>query len=156
MTYDKARKTAMTMLNRRALSRAMFVERLERRGADADDVQAIADEFQRIGLLDDHAYAHALIRTATLRAPAGPDHLRRLMRRDKVDPDVAEAVIAEVLAERDVQDDATTYAAKRMTTMRTLDPPVARRRLLGQLLRRGFDDETSRRAIDAVLPPEDW
>jgi len=55
------RATAIRMLARRECARAELSERLTRRGADADEVNRVLDELERLGYLSDARFAQMLV-----------------------------------------------------------------------------------------------
>jgi SOS response regulatory protein OraA/RecX len=71
-----------------------------------------------------------------------------------VDRTLAERVTDETQSD-DEEARALEVARSRVSRLRGLDPPVARRRLLGFLLRRGYEGETARTAARRVLEEEE-
>jgi len=55
------RATAIRMLARREYARAELSERLTRRGGDADEVNRVLDELERVGYLSDARFAQMLV-----------------------------------------------------------------------------------------------
>jgi len=150
---DKAKRDAMRMLNRRALSRGMLAERLARRGYDSELVDRIADELADRGLLDDEAFGRLLIRSELARKPAGERLLRHKLIQKKVPRDLIDRLLAEQLAGRDLVDEARDLAERRWHSagMQRCDPATRKRRVWSMLARRGFDPETIQSAL-AGLP----
>ena len=68
-----------------------------------------------------------------------------------VKKDVADAALDDVYEKTDSTAAARLLAEKQAPSLRRLEPAVARRRLAGMLMRRGFDYETIRPVIDQVL-----
>jgi regulatory protein len=65
--------------------------------------------------------------------------------------EVAKQALDDVYDSHDTLAVARQLAQKQAPPLRKLDPQVARRRLTGMLLRRGFDYEDVRPVIDEVL-----
>jgi regulatory protein len=151
MAPDKVRQLALRILERRAVSCGMLRERLRQRGADDTDIEALIDDFTRVGLLDDRAFAEMVVRSQLARKPAGPRYLDQTLRRKHIDEATRHAVVTAALAERDLLDDAVELATRRLRGMQTLEPATIRRRLYGQLARRGYENETVQRAIELAL-----
>ena len=68
-----------------------------------------------------------------------------------VKKDVADAALNDVYEKTDSTAAARMLAEKKAGSLKKLEPVVARRRLAGMLMRRGFDYETIKPVIDQVL-----
>lgn len=78
---------ALTLLTARPMSRKGLVDKLvSRADASAEEAEAVADELERLGLLDDRAYAEALVRHYAAKG-YGPYRLREELRRHGVPRD---------------------------------------------------------------------
>lgn len=143
----KARKTALNALGRRSLSRGQLIERLQRRGHDADAAASVADELEADGWLDDAAYARELAESLCRSQPASQRLIVHKLVQRKFSRDLAERVAAEVLEGTDAVEQAMEFAEKRYRSMQSLSPAVAVRRIAGALARRGFDHSTTREVI---------
>ncbi len=152
-SLDKAQaeQAALTLLSRRAVSSGLLIDRLIRRGATSSDARQIADHLLEIGALDDRAYAEMLLRSVCRGKPAGVSFLRQRLRRDKLDAEVIEAAVAAHVHEHDLEQEALAWAQRQADRLTDVDPAKARRRLFGQLARRGFNSDTCKRAIEAAF-----
>lgn len=123
--------------------------RLLRRGVPRDATETILGELRRAKLLSDEAFADETARLEVGRKPASDEFLTH-------------RIIAKGIAERTAAR-ATTRAVEgwseldraKELAMRSKregsDPVAARRRLLGVLMRRGFDAEVAAAAADHAL-----
>lgn len=118
----------------------------------------IADEIlgrlEAVGLIDDEAFALALVNTRTKVARRGGSRIRAELREKGVPDEVA----AEALAQVDPQDEldaAKTFAAKKARTMTGLEDVVAKRRLYAALARRGFSPDVVRLVVHETLGAQD-
>jgi regulatory protein len=141
IALNKARKQAMSLLSRRGYSRAELIERLVKRQHEARVAEAIADELQRDGWLNERAYAEDVVRGTVRRGPAGRRLIQERLQRRGVAGDIAGEVTAQAASGQDDRQAALELARRRLATMAGIDPAKARRRLAGLLARRGFDDE---------------
>ncbi|MEM8781404.1 MAG: regulatory protein RecX [Planctomycetota bacterium] len=157
---DKAFRAAANRLARRAMSAGMITQKLRELGYAEAVRDAVLTRLDKMGLLDDASYGRALIRETTRGKPAGERLLRQKLRAKWLDGTLIERLLAEHREEREQQAlqsgddpnaDAIAFARKRAASMARLEPEVRRRRLYGQLARRGFDPDTIRRAMDAAL-----
>ena len=135
-----ARTGAMRILAYRALPSLEIERRLVRKGyAPAAAGEAVA-ALVAAGLINDPEFARHYVRTRARRFRYGPGRLARDLRRFGIGERVAEAAIGAAFEEEGV--DAVGLlreaAARKLQTLRGLDPVVRRRRLKTYLLRRGF------------------
>lgn len=144
---DKAVQQSLRRLSSRMLSRGQLDRKLRELGHDEAARAGAIERLERVGLLDDRAYAEALVRQLKRRRPAGPRLLRQKLYEKQIDPKLIDAVLA---AERDAGGDAAAaleLARTRLRQLGRLDPPARKRRVYALLARRGFEAD----AIDDAL-----
>ncbi|MBX6351032.1 MAG: RecX family transcriptional regulator [Clostridia bacterium] len=115
--------------------------------ASGAEVAAVLAELERLGLLDDAAYARALL-AARLRS--GPEPRARLVARLRargIAAETAQAAVDETLAAADPLELARAALARAWPRYARLPREEAVRRAGRFLLRCGFDPETARRAV---------
>jgi regulatory protein len=142
---------AIKFLETRLHSRLELQRKLLRNGCEQKAVSAALDELERMGYIDDRRFAQAKAQSAAEHRHHGPHRAMRELLKSGVDRSVASRAIEDTYDQRDNLAVARALAAKQAPRLRRLDPLVARRRLAGMLLRRGFDYETIRPVIDEVL-----
>lgn len=148
---DKAMRAAMNRLSRRAMSGWMVRDKLRTLGHDAAVIDAVIERLGELELLDDERFGRALVREVMARKAAGPALLKQKLYQKGIRGSLADRLISEATADEDAQQDAATaLARKRAASMANLDAQTRRRRLYGQLARRGFDPDTIRNAMQAV------
>lgn len=154
-TYDKAFRSAMNRLAKRAMSQGMLHDKLRQAGHGQQIRDAVMQRLDKLGLIDDEAFGRALIAETTRAKPAGPRLLRQKLFQKRLD----EALINRLLAEHadttakleDPHAEAIAFAQKRARLLARFDAATRRRRLYGQLARRGFDTDTITAAMNAAL-----
>ncbi|MEM1109775.1 MAG: regulatory protein RecX [Planctomycetota bacterium] len=173
VVYDKAFRAATRRLARRAMSSGMIRQKLRtptRRKPKRDKdgklqkpeppppppptavIDQVIARLTELDLLDDRAFGQALIRDLTRSKPAGPMLLKQKLFAKGLDAKLIDELVAEATADPDEQaDGATAFAQKKIRSMRHLDQDTIKRRLYGQLARRGFTPDAIRAAMDAVL-----
>jgi len=157
--FDRAKADAMTLLSKRAFSRAALLERLARKGHDEESRERAIAEMERLGLIDDMALAAEVVDRELSKAPADRRHLERRLASRGVDPAAAERAIGEALRDRDPLEGALDAARTIHARMpENLSRDALLRRLAGRLARRGFDEEVAleaaRRTIGAEIAPD--
>ena len=155
MTADRhlqsAKDAALAYLSHADRTVRQVRDKLAQKEFAADVVDRAVAALERSRLLDDRAYARRWIESRMTSKPAGEirlvqDLLRRGVERETID---------EVLAEFDdaIGSEASALKVLRQQQWRYtgLEADKARRRMYGLLGRRGFDIDTSAKAVDRVL-----
>ncbi len=147
---------ALRILTARDRSRATLLRKLAEKQHEPAHAAAAADHLTNLGLLDDRRYAENLVRAQLARKPAGRTFLIARLRKDGIGQQLAETIVAEALAPRDLATEAAELARRKARTMDRLAPEVRDRRLFAMLARRGFDPDTARAALELARhePPD--
>ncbi|HEU4698127.1 MAG TPA: regulatory protein RecX [Gemmatimonadales bacterium] len=134
---EAAFRTVLRAIAARAYARVDLGRRLVRKGHPREAVEAALARAERLGLLDDAAYAVNFVQT---RAPLGrgPARLRRDLLARGVERALVDRAIAEQWPEGPDADAVLALAERRARQLGDLPRPVKRRRLLAYLTRRGF------------------
>lgn len=149
-SVDKAVKQSLNRLGRRMLSRGQLDRKLRDLGHDGPVREAALDRMTSAGLLDDRAYAEALIRQIKRSRPAGARLLRQKLYEKMIDRKLIDAVLAEQRDPEGDADAAAQLARQRAAQLQRLDPVTRQRRIYGLLARRGFDPDTIRSAMNGL------
>lgn len=178
--YDKAFRAATRRLARRAMSSGMIRQKLRaparprarKRGKDGkfpdptpptpppppEVIDQVIERLFELDLLDDRAFGEALIRDLTRSKPAGPMLLKQKLYAKGLDRKLIDELVADATSDPEEQaDGATEFARKKIRSMLHLEPDAQKRRLYGQLARRGFTPDAIRTAMDTVRrenPPD--
>lgn len=148
---DKAMRAAMNRLSRRSMSGWMVRDKLRTLGHEGHVIDAVIERLGELDLLDDEKFGRALIRDTLSRKPAGPALLKQKLYKKGIRGSLADRLVQEATGDPDGQREAAiTFARKRAASMAHLDGATRKRRLYGQLARRGFDPDTIRWAMEAV------
>lgn len=127
--------------------------RLLSAGFEPAEVDAEIATLLEVGLLDDAAFARAAAEQALGRRHEGRRSVASTLRIRGVDPTLAQRTIEEVDDQGD-EARAVEFARQRASRM-TGDPTAVRRRLMGQLQRRGFSQGVAWRAVAAAITADD-
>lgn len=145
------RARAASMISARALSKRELTDRLRAKGASDEDAAAAAEWLERIGALDDLAYAKSVVRRYS-ESGCGEAKLRDELRRRGVPRELWDEALA-------VAPDAGETIA-RVIAAKTKGKPMdekERKRLSGFLQRRGFswrEIAPALRALGADCPED--
>lgn len=149
-----ARRIALNLLETRARSADELRRAMAKKRVPEDIAEELLVRLEAVGLIDDEAFATALVATRTKVARRGGRRIRQELREKGVPEDVAEEALAAV-DPQDEMDAARAFAAKKVRSMSGLDDAVAKRRLYGALARRGFGPDVVKRALAESLGDQD-
>jgi regulatory protein len=140
----------LTSTRRRPQTAAEIDAKLSARGFD-DDVRAAAiARAERVGAIDDRAFARAWVHDRGERRGYGVSRLAEELARRRVPDDVAQDALAQ-LEDRDELAVATELARGRVARLPgALDAEAVARRLVGFLVRRGYAPGLARRVAVTV------
>ncbi|MFO0658836.1 MAG: regulatory protein RecX [Polyangiaceae bacterium] len=149
----KAFDRAILMLTARSRARRELAMALRRTGEPSEAIEPALERLDRLGYLDDAAFARAYVRSKVATAGAGKGKIRGDLLRKGVSKPIADAAIEEVFDEQEVveEDVVIALAQKRLKSLSGLDRETQRRRLYGFLARRGFGADDVMRAVRAVI-----
>ena len=154
MEDDAARVAAARLLDVRPRSVGELRQRLRQKRIKQATADRLVNELESQGKLDDESFAKVYAASAANK-PVGARLIEARLRQKQVAPELARRASRAALAGRDPIEDATALARKKLRTLPAkLDAPARARRLFGALARRGFDPETCRRAVRAVVAYE--
>ena len=142
---------ATRYLESRLHSRSELKRKLMRKEIGEAVIEGVLDDLQRLGYIDDAKFAAAKAGSAAKYKHHGPRRAMQELMRAGVKPEIAKKATQEVYAQTDSIELAMKLADRHKGRLEKLDPAVARRRLTGTLLRRGFDFETIKPVIKKAL-----
>ncbi len=154
--YDAAKlhaayQHALHLMSARQRSAFKLVQKLRQTGHEAPDARAAADRLAALGLIDDEALAERLAQDLARSGKLGQRGIENKLRAKGIDAGLAKKAAQSASSELGSPDAALMLATKRAARLVNLDPKVARRRLYGFLVRRGFDHDEATRATAAAL-----
>jgi regulatory protein len=145
-----AREICLRQLAVRARSRAELTAALRRRGVADDVAEAVLDRLTAVGLIDDDAFAAAVVSSAYENRGLARRGLAVELRRRGIDDDVATAALASVDGAAE-ETAARDLVARRLRGMSGLEPHVRLRRLVAMLGRKGYPTDLAVRVVTQVL-----
>ncbi|MFT5142699.1 MAG: regulatory protein [Rhodothermales bacterium] len=147
----RARRKALNLLAHRQRSVGELEQRLGMAGFGPAAIANAVERMDRLGYLNDLAFATSLARDRLLSGKLGQRRVLDDLRRKGVDPTLAMRVVAEVSLGRDETEDAYALARKRARAVSDVDQArKQQRRLYGLLARRGFGAEAIRAALGRI------
>lgn len=148
---ERARETCLRVLEHRPHSRLELLTKLRRKGIPDGVSNPVLDRLTEVGLVDDDAFARAWVASRQRRRPQGRRGLQAELLKRGVHRDIVTAVLEDTLNAEDALAAAQRALAPKTAQLRGLAPDAAQRKAAQFLLRRGFDYETARLAVERAL-----
>jgi regulatory protein len=131
-----ARIICLRLLDSRARSRAELETALRDKGIP--DARIVLDRYREVGLIDDQELARAMVADRHRERGLGRRGLLRELDRRGIDPVVADSAVSVIDRGAEWQR-ASELVRKRLPRLAGVAPVVRDRRLVGLLLRKGYD-----------------
>ena len=147
---EAAREVALRKLDARACSRSELTSAIEGRGFSAQLAAEVVDRLEAVGLVDDQAYADALVRSRFSGTGASGRALREVLVRKGLDA----ATIEHALSQIDRVDEAERAAqlvARKRRSLAGVPRETAYRRLSSMLARKGYSPSVASAAVREAL-----
>lgn len=150
---EQAFEIAGRFLGTRPRSRWEVEQRLRRSGAADDVVAATLERLERIGFVDDLAFARWWVEQRDRHAPRGRFALETELRAKRIPPPIIAALREASDGDQPTTEDERAAAAldRHLKRRPVPEDPKAVQRLGMFLVRRGFEPATARRAILAAI-----
>ncbi len=147
---EAAREVALRQLDTRARSRRELLDAIASRGFRDGVGQEVVARLEAVGLVDDRAFARALVRERfAARGRTGPALVAEL-RRKGMDGDTIDEAVSTISAD-DEYDRARRLVEDRARSVCGMPRRAAYRRLAGMLARKGYGPDVSARAVCEAL-----
>ena len=134
---EAAREVALRKLDARACSRSELTSAIESRGFAADLAVEVVDRLEAVGLVDDQAYADALVRSRFSGTGASGRALREVLVRKGLDSSTIERALSQI--------------ARKRRSLAGVPRETAYRRLSSMLARKGYSPSVASAAVREAL-----
>jgi regulatory protein len=123
---------------------------LRRRGVTDEIAREVLDRLTAVGLVDDDAFATALVSSVRTNRGLGRRAIAAELRRRGVDSDASAAAL-EAVSDDDEEAAARELVARKVRTMEHLPEQVRVRRCVAMLTRKGYPADLALRVVDEIL-----
>lgn len=148
--HDAARQIVLRQLAIAPRSRAELLQKLAQRGCTHDVAGAVLDRMTEVGLVDDEAYAHMLVRSQQAGRGLAKRALARELRTKGIDGELADKALSSI-SDEDERDRARALVDKKLRAMHGLGIEVQTRRLAGMLARKGYSSSLTYAVIREAI-----
>ena len=146
----RAKNCAVALLSDQSYSKSQIIYQLRQRGFGAEAINITVDDLEQLGHIKDEDFAKRWVARRQRSKPKGKKMLAHELANQRIDRTTVDRVLADIDRSEEA-DTALELARKQAKRYQSLQPEVAKRRLQGFLLRRGFDYETIQSVIGRVL-----
>ena len=151
-----AKASALAGISNRARTSEEVRRSLGQKGFAETIIEDTVADLERLGLVDDAAYARAFVRGRFEARGYGPARLRQDLQRKGIDRSTIDAALDELTEAEDLGAEARTQAEKKWRSLRSEDDLRKRKKkTMDFLVRRGFGFDTAREAVDRIAEDDD-
>lgn len=114
------------------------------------EIEKLIEKAKSLNLINDLDFASWWLEQRQTFRPKGP----RLLKLELKQKGIADEIIDQLLSQKSPQSEfqtALALAQKKLVSLKNYDPKIQKQKLLGFLLRRGFDFDEAKSAVDYVL-----
>lgn len=151
---NEAKEAALRFLSFRRRTEKEIKDKLRQKGFDDKIIRSTIQKLKSYDLVNDHEFAVAWIKERLAHKPRGKRLLRQELWKKGIQKEIIDRAVGELCRNED--ESALEVLRKAGRRYRKLEPKVARRRMLGLLLRRGFSYETSKDALALEISSESF
>lgn len=145
---NEAKEIALRFLSFRRRTEKEIRDKLKQKGFDGKIIQSTIGKLKRYDLINDAEFAAAWVKDRLTHKPRGKRLLRQELWKKGIKKEIIDQVTDQLCQDEDKS--ALEVLEKANRRYKNLEPQVARRRLLGLLVRRGFSYDTARDALAAT------
>lgn len=142
---NEAKNTALRLLSFRRRTEKEVKDKLQKKGFDEKTIKKTIEKLKEYDLINDLEFSTAWVNDRLLHRPRGKNLLRQELFRKGIKKEIMDQVIQELCQNEDKS--ALELLEKTKKRYKNLEPQVAKRRMYGLLLRRGFSYETAKNAL---------
>ena len=146
----RAKNYALELLSSQSYSKSQMIYQLGQKGFGTEAIDITLEDLEQLGHIKDENFAKKWIVRRQRSKPKGKKMLQHELSNHSIDKTTVDRVLAGI-HDAEETNIALQLAQKQIKRYQSLAPEVAKRRLHGFLLRRGFDYETIQSVIERVL-----
>ena len=140
VVFEKAKNYAFLLLKFRLRSENELIERLKRKNFSEELSREVVNFLKEKKFIDDNLFARSWI-NSRLKRPFGLRRIRSELRAKGVEKEVVEEEISSISDNYAEADIVADLIKQKLNKLKGIEPIVAKRRIYGYLIRRGFSPE---------------
>jgi regulatory protein len=143
---SEAKEAALRFLSFRRRTEKEVRDKLKSKGFDNKTIRSTIEKLKDYDLINDAEFATAWVKERLAHKPRGKKLLKQELWKKGIRKEIIDQVTAELCQDEDKA--ASELLEKIKRRYRNLEPPVARRRMYGVLMRRGFSYDNAKHAME--------
>ena len=151
---DRAFGLCVWHLGQSSKTRAELAEKLVRKNVPASIIEVVLERLEKVGYLDDTAFAEQFVRSRHSYARKGAQAIRFELRRKGVDDETAAVALEQITPESELEA-ATELVRRKLRSTARLDRQKRTQRLVGMLARKGYGGGIAWQVVRDALDNED-
>ncbi|MCK4224990.1 MAG: RecX family transcriptional regulator [candidate division Zixibacteria bacterium] len=148
---NEAKEVALRFLSFRRRTEKEIKDKLKKKGLDERTIKSTIAKLKDYDLINDSEFATAWVKERLAYKPRGKKLLRQELWKKGIKKDIINQVTEELCQDEDKS--ASELLEKIKKRYKSLEPKVARRRMLSLLLRRGFSYEIAKNTMEPLISP---
>ncbi len=145
-----ALQKGLDLLSKRSYSKAILAEKLRLKDFDEKDIREAIERLEFLGFLDDNRYAENLVREYSEFRKYGRQRIIMKLREKKIPDEIIDCQVVNLT--RDTEGEAATELVKKyLKKVRNLPKEKIYNRALGFLMRRGYNYDIAKTALQKEL-----
>jgi len=150
---NEAKNAALRFFSFRRRTEKEIKDKLRKKGFDDKSIRRTIEKLKEYDLVNDSEFANAWVKERLAYKPRGRKLLAQELWKKGIKKDIIDQVTEELC--QDEEKSAAELLEKVKGRYKNLEPKVARRRMYGLLMRRGFSYETARSAMALLISSAD-
>jgi regulatory protein len=142
---NEAKQVALRFLSFRRRTEKEVKDKLKKKDFDEKTIKSTIEKLKEFDLINDSEFATAWVKERLAHKPRGKKLLRQELWKKGIKKDIIDQVTEELCQDEDKS--ASELLDRIRKRYKSLEPKIARRRMLSLLLRRGFSYETAKNAL---------
>lgn len=147
----RALELALWYLSRQAQSEKQIRDKLSRKEFEGEEIDEAIKKLKDLGFVNDQKFAQDFVRQSKLGKPKGKHRLRLELIKKGIDKEIITEVLETGFSEGEQEELIDSAAKAYLKKIKNLPREKAYQRLMGYLLRRGFDYEKVSKAVKLLL-----
>lgn len=145
-----ALQKGLDLLSKRSYSKAILAEKLRLKDFDEKEIREAIERLEFLGFLDDNRYAENLVREYREFRKYGRQRIIMKLREKKIPDEIIDCQVVNLT--RDTEGEAATELVKKyLKKVRNLPKEKIYNRALGFLMRRGYNYDIAKSALQKEL-----
>lgn len=125
-------------------------DHFKKKKIENSEIEKIIEKAKSLNLINDSDFTNWWLEQRSTFRPKGPRLLKLELKQKGIKDEIIDSLLSKKLPQSEYQT-ALSLAQKKLPSLKNYDPKIQKQKLLNFLLRRGFDFDEAKSAVDSVL-----